>query len=86
MARSETAGRDQPCQAVRVDHPGSHHPFHDHDVARVWYIRDGEFPTETGRLMPFVQYQGPTTGGRPIYGGRFTMAARKPAAGETIEA
>ena len=34
--------------------------------------------TETGGLMLFVQYQGPTTGGRPIYDGRFNMAKRKP--------
>ena len=36
--------------------------------------------TTTGGLMLFVQYQGPTTGGRPIYDGRFNMeaAARSP--------
>ncbi|MBL8671703.1 MAG: cupin domain-containing protein [Alphaproteobacteria bacterium] len=33
--------------------------------------------TETGGLMLFVQYPGPTTGGRPIYDGRFNMTARK---------
>ena len=32
--------------------------------------------TETGGLMLFVQYQGPSTGGRPIYDGRFNMAER----------
>ena len=33
--------------------------------------------TATGGLMLFVQYQGPTTGGRPIYDGRFNMTERK---------
>ncbi len=33
--------------------------------------------TESGGLMLFVQYQGPTTGGRPVYDGRFNMAERK---------
>jgi hypothetical protein len=33
--------------------------------------------TETGGLMLFVQYQGPSTGGRPIYDGRFNMTERK---------
>lgn len=33
--------------------------------------------TETGGLMLFVQYQGPSTGGRPIYDGRFNMEERK---------
>jgi hypothetical protein len=28
--------------------------------------------------MLFVQYQGPATGGRPIYDGRFNMRTRKP--------
>jgi hypothetical protein len=23
--------------------PGSHHPFHQHDFAQVWYILEGEF-------------------------------------------
>ena len=34
--------------------------------------------TETGGEMLFVQYQGPATGGRPIYDGRFNMRARRP--------
>jgi len=41
--------------------------------------------TTTGGLMLFVQYQGPTTGGSPIYDGRFNMAARKPIAEENLE-
>ena len=36
-----------------------------------------DLSTETGGLMLFVQYQGPSTGGRPIYDGRFNMAERK---------
>lgn len=36
-----------------------------------------ELSTETGGLMLFVQYQGPSTGGRPIYDGRFNMTERK---------
>ncbi len=41
--------------------------------------------TETGGLMLFVQYQGPTTGGRPIYDGRFNMTARRPISEENVE-
>ena len=87
--------------------PGSHHPFHKHDFAQVWYILEGEFKigekqygpgtmvlhadphfeeplsTETGGLMLFVQYQGPSTGGRPI--GRFNMKARRPIEEETVD-
>jgi hypothetical protein len=89
---------------------GSHHPFHKHDFAQVWYILEGVFDiggrtygpgtmlfypdphyedalrTETGGLMLFVQYQGPSTGGRPIYDGRFNMTARKPVHEENVEA
>ena len=89
--------------------PGSHHPYHEHDFAQVWYILEGEFrigetsygpgtmlyypdphfeeplSTESGGLMLFVQYPGPTTGGRPIYDGRFNMAERKAVAGERTD-
>jgi hypothetical protein len=41
--------------------------------------------TETGGLMLFVQYQGPTTGGRPVYDGRFNMTARRPLGEENVE-
>jgi hypothetical protein len=37
-----------------------------------------ELSTDTGGEMLFVQYAGPSTGGRPIYEGRFNMSARKP--------
>jgi len=32
--------------------------------------------TETGGTMLVVQYQGPTTGGRPVYDGRFNVEER----------
>jgi hypothetical protein len=38
-----------------------------------------------GGLMLFVQYQGPTTGGRPIYDGRFNVAARKALSEERLD-
>ena len=41
--------------------------------------------TETGGLMLFVQYQGPTTGGRPVYEGRFNMTARRSISEENVE-
>lgn len=44
--------------------------------------REEDLATKTGGLMLFVQYQGPTTGGRPIYDGRFNMTARKTVAEE----
>jgi len=49
-------------------------PHHEDDLA-----------TETGGTMLFVQYQGPTTGGRPIYDGRFNVAGRKPLAEERLD-
>jgi hypothetical protein len=35
--------------------------------------------------MVFVQYPGPTTGGKPIYDGRFNMQQRKSVADERID-
>jgi hypothetical protein len=35
--------------------------------------------------MLFVQYQGPETGGRPIYDGRFNVEARKELAKEQLD-
>jgi hypothetical protein len=46
---------------------------------------EDELTTETGGVMLFVQYQGPSTGGRPIYDGRFNVAARKPLADEKLD-
>jgi hypothetical protein len=44
-----------------------------------------ELSTETGGVMLFVQYQGPTTGGQPIYDGRFNVVARKPVSEERLD-
>lgn len=41
--------------------------------------------TETGGLMLFVQYQGPTTGKGPIYDGRFNMKERKSLSEENLK-
>ena len=41
--------------------------------------------TETGGVMLFVQYQGPTTSERPIYDGRFNVVARKPVSEERLD-
>src|SRR5215831_13948546 len=41
-----------------------------------------ELSTETGGVMLFVQYQGPTTGAQPIYDGRFNVVTRKPVSEE----
>jgi hypothetical protein len=35
--------------------------------------------------MLFVQYQGPTTGGQPIYDGRFNVVTRKPVSEERLD-
>ncbi|MBI4637855.1 MAG: cupin domain-containing protein [Candidatus Rokubacteria bacterium] len=41
--------------------------------------------TETGGLMLFVQYPGPSTGGLPVYDGRFNMNERKPISEERTD-
>jgi hypothetical protein len=41
--------------------------------------------TESGGVMVILQYPGPTTGGRPIYGGRFNMKVRKPIEEEVVD-
>jgi anti-sigma factor ChrR (cupin superfamily) len=46
---------------------------------------EGEFRTETGGEIFIVQYPGPTTGERPIYGGRFNMTARKTVEEERVD-
>jgi len=46
---------------------------------------EGEFSTETGGEILIVQYPGPTTGGRPIYEGRFNKKERKPVAEERTD-
>ena len=55
--------------------PGSHHRRRSEE----------DLSTETGGLMFFVQYQGPTTGGRPIDDGRFNVAERKPLSEERLD-
>jgi quercetin dioxygenase-like cupin family protein len=44
-----------------------------------------ELSTETGGVMLFVQYQGPETGGRPIYDGRFNVERRKALTEEQLD-
>ncbi|MGZ6132052.1 MAG: hypothetical protein ACXWLF_08505, partial [Myxococcaceae bacterium] len=60
-----------------------------HGPGTMIYYPDPHFEppliTETGGLMLFVQYQGPTTGGRPIYDGRFNMTERRPITEENVE-
>jgi hypothetical protein len=46
---------------------------------------EDELSTETGGVMLFVQYQGPTTGGRPIYDARFNVTTRKPLSEERLD-
>lgn len=41
--------------------------------------------TETGGIIVYVQYQGPTTGRRPIYAGRFNMTERRPLSEERLD-
>ena len=36
-------------------------------------------------VMLFVQYQGPSTGGRPIYDSRFNVTARRPLSEERLD-
>ena len=47
-----------------------------------WAVRD--LATETGGLMFFVQYVGPSTGKGPIYDGRFNVEERKPLSQENL--
>jgi redox-sensitive bicupin YhaK (pirin superfamily) len=44
-----------------------------------------ELSTKTGGQMVFVQYPGPTTGGKPVYDGRFNMQQRKSVADERTD-
>jgi hypothetical protein len=41
--------------------------------------------THTGGMILYVQYQGPTTGGRPIYQDRFNMKERRPLSEESLD-
>jgi mannose-6-phosphate isomerase-like protein (cupin superfamily) len=53
------------------------------------YMEDPHFEdkmhTETGGIVLFVQYQGPTTGGRPIYDGRMNLKVPPPAEALDLE-
>ena len=53
------------------------------------YLQDPHFEyemhTENGCKILFVQYQGPTTGGRPIYDGRFNKTEKPDIAKEDLE-
>ena len=46
---------------------------------------EDELRTETGGVMLFVQYQGPTTGARPIYDSRFNVEARRKLSEERLD-
>ena len=46
---------------------------------------EDELSTKSGGLMLFVQYQGPSTGGRPVYDERFNMTKRKAVEDERID-
>ena len=81
------AGRPAPAASPRVRpglvHPRGRVPHRPEDVrpgTMVFYPDphyEDELFTETGGEMLFVQYPGPTTGGKPIYDGRFNMKERK---------
>ncbi len=46
---------------------------------------EADLSTDTGGLMLFVQYQGPTTGKGPVYDGRFNMKKRKDLSEENLQ-
>jgi len=56
---------------------------HKYGPGTVVYMADPHFEdemrTETGGTVLFVQYPGPTTGSRPIYGGRMNLRVAPPA-------
>lgn len=58
-------------------------------VGDIVYMEDPHYEcdmhTEEGCKILFLQYPGPTTGGRPVYEGRFNMEAVKPIVGEDLE-
>ena len=45
---------------------------------------EDDLSTESGGTMVFVQYQGPTTGQRPVYDGRFNVTERPDLATENL--
>lgn len=46
---------------------------------------EDDLSTETGGVMVFVQYPGPTTGARPVYDGRFNVKERPDLATENLD-
>lgn len=60
-----------------------------HGPGTMFYYADphyeDELSTETGGVMVFVQYQGPATGARPIYDGRFNVEERPDLAVENLD-
>jgi hypothetical protein len=66
-----TIGGEQYGPGTMIFHPDPHY--------------EDDLSTETGGTMLFVQYQGPTTGGRPIYDGRFNVKVRKALSEEQLD-
>lgn len=64
-------GETQYGPGTMIFHPDPHYEEH--------------LSTETGGTMLFVQYQGPSTGGRPIYDGRFNVRVRKALSEERLD-
>ena len=60
----------------------------EHGPGTMFYYADPHYEealsTETGGVMVFVQYPGPSTGARPIYDGRFNVEARPDLATENL--
>jgi len=46
---------------------------------------EDELKTETGGVIVYMQYPGPTTRARPIYDGRFNVKKRKPLSEERLD-
>ena len=70
ITQHETIGRPWPATAAHADDRGweldESHPHYEEPLH-----------IDNGGLMLFVQYQEPTTGGRPIYERRFNITTRK---------
>ena len=60
----------------------------EHGPGTMFYYPDPHYEealsTETGGVMVFVQYQGPSTGERPVYEGRFNVDQRPDLATENL--
>lgn len=71
LSRIATANALGPTAPMMIFHPDPHYE----DALRA----------NTGGRMLFVQYSGPTTGGKPIYDGRFNMKERKAVNAERLD-